>query len=122
MHARTRTHTHTLSLALSRPRPRPLAKVLLKEIKERQLMSQQEVGHLFMNIENILPLNQEFVKELNLLLDQYQIVPEIGSVILKFSNRFKIYAVYCSNQPYLVPRLTEFTKKSAALRTFIEET
>ncbi|KAI9355339.1 Dbl homology domain-containing protein [Zopfochytrium polystomum] len=72
----------------------------LKPIREQGLITAKYVSVLFSNIEQLLPVNQEFLGRLDQRRrERVGIVDEVGDIFLVVAQYFKMYTIYCGNQP-----------------------
>jgi hypothetical protein len=59
------------------------------------LLSEEEHGKFFLNIESIFLLNRNFCDDLKSRLENYTFQTQIGTLLIKYVQFFKIYLVYC---------------------------
>jgi hypothetical protein len=74
-------------------------------LRALRLLSEAEIQKLFSNIEVIVNVNREVLKDMDQLIGKIENLNSptaIGTVFGKMSAFFKTYTVYCSNQPAAV--------------------
>ncbi|KAL6067253.1 RHO1 GDP-GTP exchange protein 2 [Balamuthia mandrillaris] len=100
-----------------------LIEVYLKPIQERQLLSRQEIGVIFSNIEAIhRDVNKGLLEELLARQKEHIAIRKIGDLFSDRGVLFKLYAVYCSNQPIIADKLKEYTEKHPDFNGFLDST
>eukprot|EP01117_Protostelium_nocturnum_P019528 TRINITY_DN8485_c0_g1_i4.p1 TRINITY_DN8485_c0_g1~~TRINITY_DN8485_c0_g1_i4.p1 ORF type:complete len:859 (+),score=310.87 TRINITY_DN8485_c0_g1_i4:195-2771(+) len=87
----------------------------------KRLLDKQQIGAIFANIETIVPLHVELLKSLQEARKNNPKITNIAEILEPYVDRLKFYAVYCSNQPTTIPKLSDYQEKSTALRMFLEE-
>uniref|UniRef100_A0A8C5PPF8 Phosphatidylinositol 3,4,5-trisphosphate-dependent Rac exchanger 1 protein n=1 Tax=Leptobrachium leishanense TaxID=445787 RepID=A0A8C5PPF8_9ANUR len=93
-----------------------LQSAFLQRIKQHatdkaEKISEEHVKVLFSNIEDILMVHKEFLDALESILQpEPQTHHELGSVFLKFKDRFCVYEEYCSNHEKALRLLMELNK------------
>lgn len=97
-----------------------IVQVFLEPLRARQLLTKEEIGKVFSNIEAIVPNNTNFLKELQRRHESL-VIKEVGDLLLETADLLKLYAIYCSNQP-IVPGLVEEYKKREEFSNFLNET
>jgi hypothetical protein len=60
---------------------------------------------IFSNIEQVLPVNQELLKEMEMRQIESPIVDTLGDILIRMSDYLKMYTMYCSNHPYATMKL-----------------
>nr|XP_033819761.1 phosphatidylinositol 3,4,5-trisphosphate-dependent Rac exchanger 1 protein isoform X2 [Geotrypetes seraphini] len=79
--------------------------------KAEKCITDDNVKILFSNIEDILEVHKEFLDALEFgLLPEPQSQHELGTVFLKFKDRFYVYEEYCSNHEKALRLLMELNK------------
>ena len=84
---------------------------LMYDLKKLALVSPKDISVLFSNIEQILPINQELLKNLQDKINANAVVDHIGDIFLQISDYLKIYTMYCSNHPYAVIKYQSISSK-----------
>eukprot|EP01103_Thecamoeba_quadrilineata_P010714 TRINITY_DN238_c0_g1_i1.p1 TRINITY_DN238_c0_g1~~TRINITY_DN238_c0_g1_i1.p1 ORF type:complete len:532 (-),score=111.13 TRINITY_DN238_c0_g1_i1:152-1705(-) len=96
--------------------------VFLVPIKEKNLLTKSELVTIFSNLESIILLHQELLASLELTIENITIDGSgLGEIFLKRMDRFKLYAGYCSNQPFLIPRMAQIRAQNKAFATFLDQ-
>eukprot|EP00029_Vermamoeba_vermiformis_P006524 TRINITY_DN2581_c0_g1_i1.p1 TRINITY_DN2581_c0_g1~~TRINITY_DN2581_c0_g1_i1.p1 ORF type:complete len:524 (-),score=114.43 TRINITY_DN2581_c0_g1_i1:11-1582(-) len=86
------------------------------------VLTQQEVDMLFSNLEIILNLNMELLKEIKLRMAVWTNSQKIGDVFLKMASFFKMYSVYCHDYEKSVVLIKQKTKENPQFVQFLETT
>eukprot|EP00029_Vermamoeba_vermiformis_P006608 TRINITY_DN2639_c0_g2_i1.p1 TRINITY_DN2639_c0_g2~~TRINITY_DN2639_c0_g2_i1.p1 ORF type:complete len:823 (+),score=141.59 TRINITY_DN2639_c0_g2_i1:47-2515(+) len=94
---------------------RIIIEVFMQPLKE--ILTKQETAMLFSNVEALLPINESLIKSLR----DADAPENIGRIFVEKGDLFKIYAVYCSNQPNLASRVREYSKKYKAFADLVEK-
>eukprot|EP01088_Endostelium_zonatum_P021255 TRINITY_DN827_c2_g1_i1.p1 TRINITY_DN827_c2_g1~~TRINITY_DN827_c2_g1_i1.p1 ORF type:complete len:843 (-),score=218.65 TRINITY_DN827_c2_g1_i1:33-2561(-) len=93
-----------------------------KPIQANGWLDPRELATLFSNVEAVREVN---VGLLNNLKEHQQIgnIGEcVGEIFLEKADLFKLYAIYCSNQPTLSKTLTKYRAEKPELRDYLEKT
>lgn len=93
--------------------------------KEKKILTRVEIGSLFSNVESLYEqVNTKLLAHLEALIDPPErgagdsapgaalLLPSVGHLFLEVGDLFKLYAVYCSNQPNIHGRIIEFKEKA----------
>ena len=92
----------------------------MKRIKEKEMIPSKYIQVVFSNIEQILPVNQELLQSLeNRRKESFRIIEEVGDIFGALSEFFKMYSLYCGNQPEAVAFLRT-QKDNADLKLFLQ--
>jgi hypothetical protein len=94
---------------------RILIEVFLQPLKK--VLSKQEIFQLFSNVEALLPVNEGLL----VALKQPEAHEKIGEIFCEKGDLLKLYAVYCSNQPFTNSRIKEFSSKYKEFKVAIEK-
>eukprot|EP01104_Vermistella_antarctica_P021102 TRINITY_DN9334_c0_g1_i1.p1 TRINITY_DN9334_c0_g1~~TRINITY_DN9334_c0_g1_i1.p1 ORF type:complete len:755 (-),score=167.03 TRINITY_DN9334_c0_g1_i1:68-2332(-) len=110
-----------------------LLRVFLTPLREKEILSKQELSALFSNIESLLPVNEHLLVDLEARFKYDEekasgegatdAVPEQGYGAI-FANRgahFKLYAVYCGNQHNVQERLEDLCAKNSDFKPFLDK-
>ena len=93
-----------------------ICEVFLEPIRENFILQTFEIVTLFANLEELIPVNQALLKDL-----EAAGVDGVGDVFQKHADRFKVYGSYCSNQPNIRDKISEYKEQyplfSKLLRT-----
>ena len=86
--------------------------LFLNPIKQQNILTRVEIASLFSNVEALYEqVNVKLLSKLELLMKKQQF-SAIGQVFLDLGDLFKLYAVYCSNQPNIHGRVVQFKDES----------
>lgn len=91
--------------------------VFLKPLLSRNVLDKQELGSLFSNLEMLVGVNQEIMKGLK---DDPN-GDRTGQTFLGLMHYFKMYTVYCANQPHSDSTHTKCKAKNPAYASFLDE-
>jgi hypothetical protein len=92
----------------------------LKRFKEQELIPARFIQIVFSNIEQILPVNEELLQRLeNRRKDNYGLIEEVGDIFVALSQFFKMYSLYCGNQPEAIAYLRT-QKDNSDLKLFLQ--
>ncbi|KAI8926331.1 hypothetical protein BC831DRAFT_456795 [Entophlyctis helioformis] len=69
------------------------------QMRESRMVPEQEINHIFSNVEQLLAANQNLLNKLQARRDQNAIIQEIGDVIADAAESLKVYTIYASNYP-----------------------
>jgi len=101
-----------------------IIRVYLHPIKSQSLLTREEIGALFSNIEAIYELNQSFLRDLQKLQGTSSsssgMINEIGPLLFSWSDKFKVYLPYCSNHMNLLEKISTYTKKYPRFSAFMD--
>lgn len=87
--------------------------------KAEKYITEENIKILFSNIEDILDVHKEFLAALEFCLQpEPQSQHELGTVFLKFKDKFFVYEEYCSNHEKALRLLMELNK-IPAVRAFL---
>eukprot|EP01103_Thecamoeba_quadrilineata_P012981 TRINITY_DN3474_c0_g1_i2.p1 TRINITY_DN3474_c0_g1~~TRINITY_DN3474_c0_g1_i2.p1 ORF type:complete len:555 (+),score=136.68 TRINITY_DN3474_c0_g1_i2:31-1695(+) len=93
--------------------------VFIIPTRAQNLLPKKDFIALFCNIEAITTLHQEILAEFELI--DKGIGMTVGQVFLERVDRFKLYAAYCSNQSFVVSRLSSIRANNKPFATFLDE-
>ncbi|KAJ3125743.1 Myosin 10A, isoform D [Nowakowskiella sp. JEL0407] len=82
-----------------------IVEVYIKQIRAKKLMRPKDMSVIFSNLEQLLPINQEFLNWLETRQKEKSTVDCIGDLFIRVSDYLKMYTMYCSNHPYAVMKL-----------------
>jgi len=97
-----------------------IVEVFLFPIKLKKTMPIEDVNIIFSNVETLVNCNTQVIKDwdenkrLNSTKDDASI---IGDIFDKMSPYFKMYSVYCANQPNAMLKLQEYGRKPEFIQT-----
>ena len=93
----------------------------MNPIKESQQLDKHTLYSLFANIESIHEINTKLYTELCNLQNQKLRKKEvlIGKIFFDLGDLLKLYAVYCSNQPFVQDRLQQLLNDDSNFCNFI---
>ncbi|EGC28970.1 hypothetical protein DICPUDRAFT_159515 [Dictyostelium purpureum] len=94
--------------------------VFLNQIKEKGLLSPKDIQTLFSNIEILISVNSNVLKELEKHQDPTYENVNIGKAFLDMSHYLKMYTAYCSHQEAALKLLEEEKLKNPAFREFLD--
>ncbi|KAL6065501.1 Rho guanine nucleotide exchange factor 4 [Balamuthia mandrillaris] len=95
--------------------------VFLEPIRQKQLLTKEEITALFSNIEDIISVNGSFLRELKKLKLQGPVILDVGKHMLEWVEPFKVYGVFCSNHRRIVDRIDDFKQKNKPFAKFLED-
>jgi hypothetical protein len=96
--------------------------VFLQPIRKQQLLTTFEIVSLFGNIESLVPLNEGFIEELELLVEKKESEATIGEIFSYFAPiMMKPYCNYCSNQPNVRERIKQYQQANAGFDAFVKK-
>ncbi|PRP78706.1 hypothetical protein PROFUN_13445 [Planoprotostelium fungivorum] len=95
-----------------------LVQVFVRPVINERLVPKEEVSHLFGNVEQLLPINEELLKGLKSApIDEIR----VGQVFIERSPLLKRYAFFCSSQHDILPRLRRLRKEYPKFDAFLME-
>ncbi|KAL6055032.1 RhoGEF domain containing protein [Balamuthia mandrillaris] len=94
--------------------------VFLAPLKEKQLMEPQKLSTIFSNVELLVGVNEEMLKSFDRTAHKDQ-EEMIGDTFLSVMHYFKMYTVYCSNQPLALKTLAEMKQTNRPFVQFLQE-
>lgn len=77
----------------------------LANIRKSKLVQNKDIGIIFSNVEQLLPVNQMLHSWIKERTDSSPVVEMIGDLFIRVSDYLKMYTMYCSNYPYALMRL-----------------
>ncbi|KAI9223563.1 hypothetical protein BC828DRAFT_375590 [Blastocladiella britannica] len=97
-----------------------LRRKFLHPIAKNQLLSAQELSSIFSDVEQLIPLNQELLGELEKrrALDRC-VVTRVGSIFKKLAPFFKMYNTYCTNIPDAQNAVIALQQSRPAFKEFL---
>lgn len=99
---------------------RIIVEIFLKPLREQNILTKIQLSNIFSNVETIYQqVNTPLLEHLEQITSEDRIA-EIGEVFVEYASLFKLYAVYCSNQPNIHKRVSEFKKESDAFSEFLK--
>lgn len=97
-----------------------LMKVFLEPIRKQELLTKQQISSVFANLEAIYPVNEGMLAALR-ELQEGKAETSIGEIFVERSVLFKLYAVYCSNQPNIRDRILALKKELPEFDDFLKK-
>eukprot|EP00013_Stygamoeba_regulata_P022255 CAMPEP_0177645734 /NCGR_PEP_ID=MMETSP0447-20121125/9404_1 /TAXON_ID=0 /ORGANISM="Stygamoeba regulata, Strain BSH-02190019" /LENGTH=824 /DNA_ID=CAMNT_0019148231 /DNA_START=190 /DNA_END=2664 /DNA_ORIENTATION=+ len=99
--------------------------VFLFPLKQMKVLPEADLDVIFSNLETLEPIHKNFSENLENRWDEAQqsATPwelAIGDVFAKFAHYFKLYSVYCTNQPQQFAKLDECKLKVKAFQGFLD--
>jgi hypothetical protein len=93
-----------------------LVNVFLFPIKLKEVISIDDINILFSNVETLVNCNTQLLKDWETEKKtqnetQKSDIEILGEIFMKMSPFFKMYTVYCANQPNSMLKLEECKKK-----------
>ncbi|KAJ3032909.1 hypothetical protein HDV00_006982 [Rhizophlyctis rosea] len=96
--------------------------LFMKPMREKSVVDAKGIGLIFSNIELLVPYNQVLLDELSKRRrDSWGVIQCIGDVFDRVAQFFKMYTVYCANQPEALTYLKNQQKTNTALHAFVQE-
>jgi len=105
--------------------------LFIRPLKQREILNKIQLSNLFSNVETLyLQVNCELLKrfealELKLHKEECNLeslLKNIGEIFCEFAPLFKLYAVYCSNQPNIHDRILQFKEENSKFDNFLKRT
>eukprot|EP01122_Echinamoeba_exundans_P017841 TRINITY_DN9794_c0_g1_i1.p1 TRINITY_DN9794_c0_g1~~TRINITY_DN9794_c0_g1_i1.p1 ORF type:complete len:839 (-),score=226.46 TRINITY_DN9794_c0_g1_i1:118-2271(-) len=93
----------------------------LKEGSKSHIITEQERGVLFSDIETIIALNKMFLVQVENRLRFYTNKTLIADIFLSFLPHFKMYTQYCYNYPNALATMTKLTEENSKFKSFIKK-
>jgi hypothetical protein len=97
-------------------------------LRELGLVRSEEAASLFLNLPELLRVNQTLLASLEEALARPpgdplypQGAARVGEAFLACSAQFKLYAVYCANHPYIQSRLQALCASNSRLVAYLED-
>eukprot|EP01103_Thecamoeba_quadrilineata_P008821 TRINITY_DN1854_c0_g1_i1.p1 TRINITY_DN1854_c0_g1~~TRINITY_DN1854_c0_g1_i1.p1 ORF type:complete len:392 (-),score=77.76 TRINITY_DN1854_c0_g1_i1:751-1926(-) len=87
----------------------------------RSIISSDDVDILFSNIEALSQLSTTLFQEFKLAQQNNFVVDEVGKIFLKEMDRFRLYCVYCSNQPFISNSIKTLKETNSRFSQFLED-
>jgi len=97
-----------------------LMKVFLEPIRQQELLTKQQISSVFANLEAIYPVNEGMLAALR-DLQAGASDTSIGEIFVERSVLFKLYAVYCSNQPNIRDRILALKEEKPEFAEFLKK-
>lgn len=95
--------------------------LFLTPIRNGEILTRVEIASLFSNVEFLYDqVNLPLLNHLEELMKQQQFT-SIGSIFLELGDLFKLYAVYCSNQPNIHSRVVQFKDEYPEFRILLKK-
>ncbi|KAI8895110.1 hypothetical protein BC833DRAFT_602380 [Globomyces pollinis-pini] len=82
-----------------------ICELYIRPLQKNKLIRPKDMAIIFSNIEQVLPVNQELLRELEKRQSVNPIVNMVGDVFIRVSDYLKMYTMYCSNHPYALMKL-----------------
>ena len=101
--------------------------VFLEPLRQGNILDKVQLSSVFSNVEAIYPVNVDLLNDLRTLQSKLESSDEtpptlnIGKIFSDKADLFKLYAVYCSNQPNIHDRLEDLQDDSEELCTFMKK-
>eukprot|EP01124_Arcella_intermedia_P018650 TRINITY_DN2574_c0_g1_i2.p1 TRINITY_DN2574_c0_g1~~TRINITY_DN2574_c0_g1_i2.p1 ORF type:complete len:837 (-),score=193.64 TRINITY_DN2574_c0_g1_i2:1416-3926(-) len=89
------------------------------------ILSKEDIGCIFMNIEAIYRLSNEFLCKLEVAfpnLEQIEPDTRVGNIFLQIGHYLKMYSTYCSNYKSSVDHCTACSRSNPAFSQFLKDT
>ena len=105
--------------------------LFIRPLKQREILNKIQLSNLFSNVETLYQqVNCELLKRfesLELKLQKEEgnlesLLKNIGEIFCEFAPLFKLYAVYCSNQPNIHDRILQFKEENSKFDNFLKRT
>jgi len=92
-------------------------------IQTKKILTEKEILTLFSGISQLKPVNEELLGLLNKRFEENPVVEEVGDIFIAVAEYFKMYKVYCKNQPYAMIEYQRIKAegKNKKLKLFEEE-
>lgn len=101
-----------------------VVEIFVNPLKENKLISDIDIDILFSNLETIVKVNKQIVKDLERRMRQSQKIQIVGDIFCKLvidlgdkidcqADFFKTYRTYCAGQSESTVRLKKLKKKEA---------
>jgi len=85
------------------------------------MLPKEDLDMLFSNLETISLLNNALYAELDQMQQRSFVITGIGELFLKQIDKFRLYSVYCSNQPFSSNQINEIKLKNEQFKNFLVE-
>jgi hypothetical protein len=100
-------------------------KILVRKFMEpliaQQIITAQDVTLVFSNIQILVGVNEEVLKQLKSMHKLPAAEQQAGTVFLKLADYFKMYTVYCYNQSEAVKRVDQVKRENPKFNKFLDE-
>ncbi|KAJ3412973.1 cytochrome c oxidase subunit 1 [Chytridiales sp. JEL 0842] len=81
----------------------------------------KNINDLFANVDELLTINKELLRQLEDKYAQNPIVEGIGTIFIDMYESFSSYNQYCSNHSVSLNKLQSMTQSNRSFRTFLED-
>lgn len=106
-------------------------KILLEEfylpIKDASLINNQQLTSVFLNLEELVEVNENFIEKLNQLIENSSLDNEeggqcvnIGHLFLNCFDMFRAFEKYCVDQSMAIDTLEQIETENDILRAFLQ--
>ena len=82
-----------------------IIEVYIKPLRKSKITSPKDIGIIFSVWEQLVPVNSELLRKLQIKHDINPIIDEVGDIWSNITDYMKVYTMYCSNHPYALMRL-----------------
>lgn len=103
-----------------------LINVFVFPMKMTSVVPPSDLGVIFSNVEDVLPIHQKFLEALT---ERFQEAQEkdpaavhnvqIGDILTRFTHYFKLYSIYAENQPAQLAKLEEVQQSVKSFDSFL---
>lgn len=99
-----------------------IIEIFITPIRNGEILSKMEFSSLFSNVEFIYEqVNLPLLNQLEIAMKEQQDCISIAKVFLELGDLFKLYAVYCSNQPNIHSRIIQLKDESQEFKVILRK-
>lgn len=96
-----------------------VTQLYIDPLKKSRLVRPKDMAIIFSNLEQLIPVNQELLKALEARRSANIVIEQVGDIFIHVSDYFKMYTMYCSNQPYALMK-TQYLRQSKPFSKFLD--
>ncbi|KAJ3307215.1 Myosin 10A, isoform D [Kappamyces sp. JEL0829] len=97
-----------------------ILELYIRPLQKSKLIRPKDMAIIFSNIEQVLPVNQELLRELEKKQTINPVIESLGDIVIRVSDYLKMYTMYCSNHPYAVMKLQN-VRQTRAVARFLDQ-
>lgn len=101
---------------------RIIVEIFVRPMREKQILNKVQLSNVFSNVETLYEqVNLQLLKRLEALNDDDTKLASLGEIFYEFAPLFKLYAVYCSNQPNLNSLIVQLKENNEEFKEYLKQ-
>ena len=91
----------------------------VKPLRERKILSEEEIYSICINIEDILPINQIFLEDLQKRQSESILAGDFSDIFLIHLPKLSVHIEYCSKHSFALKRVPDYSEKYEKFSEFL---